>query len=413
MPVELLALIVGVATATATATVTAPGDDFEGFSDPNPAAEPLPAPGVDPVWAEPRQLPVPHWVAGAFLDTAYIFNHNMPGNHLWPGQVTHPRTGEVTLAVAAGYLRHQATSEQPWRFELAFHAGAAVDALYAAEPIPGGNAGDYAGPEVWKHVALANGGYRFVSGTEIQVGLMAAPIGVGGFWSKDNWTYSPALASNAVPYYLMGGRVIQPIGDEVEVDAWVVNGWQTIADVNRAPSGLVGLQWARREITLRGQVFFGPERPDPAADQWMVHGDTQVIWDGHPVGVAAVADVGREGWSGGSGDLYWLGGGVWIRGDLWQGRHASLVLAGRPEAWWDRDGRIYGISQVLLAGTVGPSLYVRDLLQVRLEYRYDRSLGSDGYFYRGDALALAADQHSVLLNLLAKFEHAFARRAPP
>ncbi len=382
-------------------------DAFASVSGPDPASEPLPVP--DPHASEPRPLA---WVAGGFIDTAYIFNSNRPGNHLYAGAVTHPRTGEITLNVAAAYVRHEATEEEPWRFEMAMHAGAAVDALYAGEPIPGGNAGAFAGPETWKHVALANGGYRFSSGTEIDAGLMAAPIGIGGFWSKDNWTFSPALASNGVPYYLMGGRIAQALPAGLTLEGWVVNGWQTIADVNRAPSGLVGLSWQGGDTTVLGQVYFGPEQADPSPEQWMVHGDTQVTWDAHPVGVAAVFDIGREGFVEGSSGQLWMGGGVWVRGDLWTGRQATLVLAGRPEAWWDRDGRIYGIPQLLLSGTVGPSLYFRDLLQVRLEYRYDRSVDSDGFFYRGDALALASDQHNVLLNLLAKFEHAFTRRPP-
>lgn len=409
MAVDLLAL-----TLIATTTAAPDPSGFDGFSTPDPAAEPVPVPGpreAEAADADGRERPRT-WVAGAFVDTAYIFNSNFPGNHLYAGAVTHPRTGEITLNVAAAYLRHDVSDEQPWRFELALHAGAAVDALYAGEPVPGGPAGAFAGPEVWKHVALANGGYRFATGTEIDAGLMTAPIGVGGFWSKDDWTFSPALSSNGVPYYLMGVRVAQPIAGGFSVEGWVVNGWQTIGDVNRAPSGLVGLYWARGDVTAAAQAFFGPEQEQLAPDTWLVHGDTQLVWNGRPVGLAVVADAGREGFGGlEGGDRLWVGGGVWVRGHLWQGRQVSLVLAGRPEAWWDRDGRIYGIPQLLLSGTVGPSLYFRDLLQLRLEYRYDRSVGSDGFFYRGDALTLAQDQHNVLLNLLAKFEHAFARNS--
>ncbi|MCX4246453.1 outer membrane beta-barrel protein [Paraliomyxa miuraensis] len=413
MPIDLIALTMAAATATATAptatasTEPAPAEGFGGFSDPSPAAEPVPAPDPREATREGQVPRTPTWVAGAFVDVAYLFNSNFPGNHIYAGAVTHPRTGEITLPVVAAYVRHEASEQEPWRFELALHAGAAVDALYAGEPTPGRPASAYAGPEVWKHIALANGGYRFASGTELDAGLMSAPIGVGAFWSKDNWTFSPAWSSNAVPYYLMGARLAQPLAAGFSVEAWVVNGWQTIGDVNRSPSGLVGLYWSRGDVSAVGQVFFGPEQEELAPDTWMVHGDTQVIWDGRPVGVAAVFDVGREGFGDLAADSLWMGGGVWVRGFAWEGRQASLVLVGHPEVWWDRDGRSFGVPQLLASATAGPSLYFRDLLQLRLEYRYDRSLASDGFFFRGDALALANEQHNLMLNLLAKFERPF------
>lgn len=405
---DLLALSLAAAAATTSPDASAT-QGFEGFAEPDPAREPVPAPGPsdEGEGTGPRT-----WIAGAFVDTSYLFNSNFPANHLYAGAVTHPRTGELTLNVVAAQLRHEASDDEPVRFELALHAGAAVDALYAGEPVPGGAAGSFAGPEVWKHIALANAGYRFASGTEIDAGLMGAPIGFGGFWSKDNWTYSPALASNAVPYYLMGLRVAQDLPRGLRAEAWLVNGWQTIGDVNRAPSGLVGLHWGKGRTTAAAQLFFGPEQVDLDPASWLVHLDTQVVWDGRPVGVAAVLDGGREGRTAGGQDSYWIGGGIWVRGFAWDGPRSSLVIAARPGAWGDPNGRIYGVPQTLVSVTAGPSLYLGDLVQLRLEYRYDRSLASDGFFWRGDSLSLAHQQHNVMLDLLGKFEHGFARRRP-
>lgn len=394
------------------AAVSSPSDPFGDFSEPSPVDEPVPVPSVTETEDTDAVEAPPTWTAGAFVDTSYLFNSNFPGNHLYAGAVTHPRTGEITLNTVAVHVSHAVTDEEPWRFELALHAGAAVDALYAGEPVPGGAAGAFAGAETWKHIALANGGYRFSTGTEIDAGLMAAPIGFGGFWSKDNWTYSAALASNAAPYYLMGVRIAQRLTDNLSAEAWVVNGWQTIGDVNKSPSGLAGLFWNRGKTSLVGQVFFGPEQEDLSAETWLVHVDTQFVWDSDPVGVAVVLDAGREGQTAGGEDSYWIGGGVWVRGKVWEGKQSRLYLAGRPGAWGDPQGRTFGVPQTLISGTVGPSLYLRDLLQLRLEYRYDRSLASDGYFLRGDSLALVHDQHTVMLNLLARFEHAFARKKP-
>ena len=110
---DLLALSLAAAAATTSPDASAT-QGFEGFAEPDPAREPVPAPGPsdEGEGTGPRT-----WIAGAFVDTSYLFNSNFPANHLYAGAVTHPRTGELTLNVVAAQLRHEASDDEPVRFE--------------------------------------------------------------------------------------------------------------------------------------------------------------------------------------------------------------------------------------------------------------------------------------------------------
>ncbi|MCR9165195.1 MAG: outer membrane beta-barrel protein [Nannocystaceae bacterium] len=360
------------------------------------------------------------WTVLAFVDTGYAFNSNRPDNHIYRGTSTHPRTDEFTVNLGLAALTHAPTPKQPYRLELGLQAGSAADALVAAEPVPGGDDGRFAGSETWKHLALANAGGRIErSGTEIGAGLFSSPIGIGGFWTPFNANVSPTWESNAAPFYLAGARVMQDLPKGFGLQAWVINGWQTIGDANGAPSYLAGATWARDDLrsgawNANAFVFFGPEGDDLSADAWRTHADANVGWRGERLGVAAVWDYGQETRTdlAGSPVHAWSGGGLFIDGVAYDGKSVDVELAARPDAWYERGDRIYGVDQWLLSGTATAGVFLWDHLRVRVEYRYDRSTADAGFFYRGASTSdtsptLASEQHTIFLNAAGVLQHSF------
>lgn len=361
------------------------------------------------------------WTFGSFVDVAYLVNSNAPQNHVYRGTVTTPRTGEFTINLASAYLFHEPTHDAPFRFELAGQFGGATDALYASEPRPGAPDDVAAGAEVWKHLARANAGVLVRrTKTEIGAGLFASPIGIGGFWSRTNWNYSPSWESNAAPFYLAGARILQTLPAGFGLEAWVVNGWQTIGDANAAPSYLAGLTWSGSDVSVAQYVYFGPDQADLSPASWRVHSDTFVMWERPRFGVGVVWDYGQERIEAEMEPARinrWTGGGVFVHGLAVDREHFELDLALRPDAWYEDGDSIYGVSQWLVSGTATVNLRLFDAVLVRVEYRYDRSTADDGFFFRGEAIApgdegLANDQHTVFLNLTGYFERSFGIKWP-
>lgn len=376
-----------------------------GLVSPAPVAPPTAAASAadrEPVELLPPKTAEPNWQMGAFVDVAYGFSSNRPDNRLFRGQLTTPRTGEFTIGNVGAYAEHTATETEPWRVELALSAGAATDAIYAGEPRPGGDAAAFSGPEVFKHIARANAGALIRrSKTEIRGGLLGSPLGIGSAWTRNDWNYTTSWGANAAPYYLMGVQVIQALPRDFGVEAWVVNGWQTIADVNAAPSYLVGVFRERGAWHARSQVYFGPEGADLAPQGWRVLWDTIVRYDGPRWGVAGVADLGQDRLTElpGQPQHLWVGAAGFVHGIVWQNEYTVLDIAARPEIFWDRDGLMFGVPQILVGETVTFSARLWDHLLVRLEYRYDRSTAANGFFYRQQATdpadVLAPQQHTI------------------
>lgn len=361
------------------------------------------------------------WVVGAFVDAGYVFNSNLPDNHVNRGNGTSPRTDEFTVPYAATYIRHDANESEPWSVELALQLGPAATALAAPDPQPGGDASRFAGPTVWQHIGRANVGARIPRlGTEIAAGFFGTPISIWSFWSKDNWAYSTPWHLNAVPYVLMGGRILQPIGERVVLHAWVVNGYQTYADVNKVPSYMFGVMAVPIDgLEVAHFDYFGPEDVDPAPRAWRWLSDTWAFYERGRFGLAVIGDVLRERITAlpGSPVALYLTTAAVPRFRVIDARGGKFrwFLVARGEAFWDRDGRIYGVRQLLGSASIGSDMRLWEHISIRLEYRYDRSSNRAGFFYRGDAVhdddpGLGRDQHTAFAMLSGAFEHWFATR---
>lgn len=358
------------------------------------------------------------WAVGGFVDTQYIVNSNSPDNHIFRGTSVSSRTGEFSPNLLVGYVRRDPV-KSPWMFELALQAGAAADALYYAEPVPGGANGRFAGVEVWKHIGKAWTGVKLRGGTEIAAGLMVAPTHFGSFWTKDNWHSSITWGYSSVPFFLTGARVYQPIGDKVGLGLWVVNGYGTMGDVNKAPSGLVNLvitpspNWA-----VVQNVYAGPEDVDMKPAAWRLLLDTQVVYNTERFGAAFVGDYGRERLTLKDGQpvTHWANAMVSLRWHV-LGERQRWGMAVRPEFFWDRGGRIFNESDRddwLVAGTFTNDLRLWGALLLRVEYRYDHSFSQSGFFYRGAAtrdtsMGLGHTQHSLIFNVIGYFERRFGK----
>jgi hypothetical protein len=397
---------------------------------PKPAAESTP-PGEDapPDHADDDDTAPRTWQAEVFVDVAYGFSSNWPDNKIYRGMFTNPRTGELAVHTVGAFIRHRVNEHEPWWFEFGLHAGAAVDALTSAEPVPGGPDGDYAGSEVFKHIALANAGFRSrKTKTSLGAGVFEGPMGIGSFWTFNNWNYTTTWESNIVPYYLAGAMISQELPGNLTLSAYGVNGFQTYADLNSVPSALVNLTWAQpsrpapaprsgnTDLTVSTSVYFGPEGVDLSPKDWLVYSDTYAVWnfDDH-FSLAGVWDVavdrpGRER----ADQSFYTGGALFARGTVLDRDEVRIDLAVRPEASWDRDGRFFGVDQWLLSGTFTGNLWLWDHLLLRLEYRYDRSTAPDGYFFHDEFtnpadVPLARDQHTVFMALTGWWDFWFGR----
>lgn len=358
------------------------------------------------------------WEVGGFVDANYAYNSNLPDNHVNRLRSAVPRTGEFSLNLAVAYIRRDAIPGHfSPTFELALQAGPAADALMYYEPTPGGAASRFAGAEVFKHLGRANVGFKTRRGTELSFGMHLSPVGIGIHWTPFNWNYTVSWELDGVPYYLTGLKLVHTINDRHGFQLWVVNGWQTMADTNKAPSVMLGYTFTPSpRFNVATFAYAGPDQADIRLSAWRLYSDTQFTYNVDRFGIGGLFDIGTERLTDQPGKpvTLWTTAALFTR---WRvlGKQRTWDMAARPEVYWDRDGRIYGVAgNLLLGATYTNAVRLTENLLLRLEYRYDHSTLPQGYFYRGPAIhdddpKFARHQHAVFFAVAGVFAHRFGQ----
>src|SRR5580692_10363462 len=93
----------------------------------------------------------------------------------------------------------------------------------------------------YKYFSEANAGYHFDvnHGLNVDVGVFVSYIGLFSYYNYDNWTYQPSFVSSNTPWFFNGLRVQWWPTQNLKIEPWLINGWQSYAKFNKHP-GLGG-----------------------------------------------------------------------------------------------------------------------------------------------------------------------------
>jgi hypothetical protein len=209
-----------------------------------------------------------------------------------------------------------------------------------------------------------------------------------------------------VPYFFFGLEGFYPISEDLNVGLYAVNNWNYLVQPNSQPSWGVQVGWqANPDTTFTQNLFYGSTQEDTSLEFWRFFSDSIVEWKKNPFLLAFSFDIGTEKQAEQIGNPrnYWMSAALWAAWWITE----PLSLAFRPEFFYDPDGLITGARQTLQAYTLtlkyefNPAKSHR--LAAALEYRYDRSTGPEGGFFKGDDNRLVPDQHLVMLALMWHF----------
>lgn len=192
-----------------------------------------------------------------------------------PYFVSMNQTRQVSVNLACLDLRY---SSGRIRSRLIPGFGTYMNANYIGEP--GGLA----------YLVEANAGYCVNVKRQIwlDAGVLSSPYSNESCISKDHLMYSRSLAPEYVPYYLSGVKGSMPLGPDVRLSLYFLNGWQQIRDRNPYPAFGTQLEWqAGKRSLINWNTFAGNEQNSEAGIQgefqrfrWF----TDVYWVFNPEG---------------------------------------------------------------------------------------------------------------------------------
>lgn len=333
---------------------------------------------------------------GAYLDVAYLMSDNEPANNLWRSKGTTPIVDRLELNNATLWTGKRSTSLSRLGFQFGVQAGEDIDNLESPEA--GGSA------DVLKHLHYTNVSFLAPVGDRellLTGGLIPGHLGYESFRAIDNPSYTRVYGVDYVPYFEWGVSAKYPIDGSIRGTLLVVNGWDYLASPNNLPSYGVQLQWDLDDDSwLRGNVFYGPEQETTGLEFWRFAAEAIGEWR-----IGDFLLIGNLGWGTekqssveGNPSYDWAWGALWVN---WQPHDLPWSAGLRPELFRDESGLQSGARQTI--GAVTTTLQYRlesvklNVLSVRAEYRFDRSTGPDGGFYRGTSNELVPDQHLFIL----------------
>src|SRR3984957_7952295 len=100
-----------------------------------------------------------------------------------------------------------------------------------------GEIGQWQLQDAYRYFSEANAGYHFDvnHGLNVDAGVFVSYIGLFSYYNFDNWTYQPSFVSSNTPWFFNGLRVQWFPTQDLKIEPWLINGWQSYAKFNRHP----------------------------------------------------------------------------------------------------------------------------------------------------------------------------------
>lgn len=300
-----------------------------------------------------------------FVDLAAIYNFNRPATHenfIAGTGTSGKRANEGMLNLAQVQWTRAATVKNPIGFTLALVAGDGAEIVHAGEPDGG---------EAFRHVYQASLAWRASERLTLEAGVYPSHIGMEGFYSKDNWSYTRSWLGELSPYYQTGVKASYVFDEHWSGQVHLLNGWQIIHDANDGKA--IGTQLAYSNGALSGSF-------NTFADADRKFGDIVVLYK-----IAPRLQLGVSMDAGSDRGASWDGSAAYVR-YTFDDRHAVAL---RIEQFRDPEAGISGAAQTLRETTLTYELRPREHLILKFETRYDRST----------ARVFADDERSQILAL--------------
>ena len=236
-------------------------------------------------------------------------------------------------------------------------------------------------------------------------------MGYDSLYAKDNLTYTRPWCADFTPYLMLGANVSYPLSDRVSVTGLVVNSYLHLSHPNDAPSVGGQISYAAApHVSIKETVLYGSSQTNVSLSHWRILSDTIVERKAGRVTTAGELQVASETLADTGEAAAWVAlqfpvhlniGGPW-----------SITV--RPEFAHDPSGRYTGFQQTVTAITSGVEYRAAGhgaQAIARLEYRYDRSTGSQGGLFSGPSNDLVNGQPMLVAGLILTFERP-SRGAP-
>ncbi len=198
-----------------------------------------------------------------FVDADYAWQFWNPVDHTIFPTTTAARHGEFNLNLA--YLGFELNGlDTRWgapigRFEVQY--GSYIATIHGQDNTL--TRGSFLSNPTLSYVKQAGVGWHFhaLHGINVELGIFPSYIALESFVPQENWSYTHPFVSDFTPYYLAGLRTQLFFAENLKVELWLVNGWQSFGRWHDALTGGYLVNWRPSgRLSLTHNLYVGQEQ---------------------------------------------------------------------------------------------------------------------------------------------------------
>ncbi|MEP6621122.1 MAG: outer membrane beta-barrel protein [bacterium] len=263
-------------------------------------------------------------------DISYIGDFNHPKDHTLAGTSESGRTSEVQvqqLGIGGDFHAGNARGRVMTQFGMYSTMTPRNDASPAR--------GQWQMADAYRYLSEAYGGYHFdkMHGINVDAGIFMSYVGLFSYYNFDNWAYQPSYVSSNTPWFFNGIRLQFFPTENLKIEPWIVNGWQSYGMFNEQPGlGAQVLYRPMSRVSVLSNNYYGAD--------WLGIPDRKRMHSDNSIEVKYLDDP-RSLWSKGAlsltvdGGCEWGGGVSCTGGSDPQQSFAGFMLYNR--AWFNED----------------------------------------------------------------------------
>ncbi len=131
----------------------------------------------------------------------------------------------------------------------------------------------------YKYLTEAYGGYHFnaMHGINVDIGEFPSYVGLYSYYNSENWSYQASFVSSNTPWFFNGMRIQMFPTENLKIEPWIINGWQTYGSFNSMPNLGYQVKWAPTgSLVFVWNGYRGHDQPN-SPDCVRYHSDNSII----------------------------------------------------------------------------------------------------------------------------------------
>jgi hypothetical protein len=139
--------------------------------------------------------------------------------------------------------------------------------------------GQYDLQTIYRYISEAYAGYHWDvwHGINLDAGIFMSYIGLFSYNNFENWGYQPSYTSDNTPWFFNGLRLQTFPSENLKVELWLINGWQSYGMFNHSPGMGYSIYYRPKEsVAFVFNNYYGKD-DEGAPGRFRIHSDNSYL----------------------------------------------------------------------------------------------------------------------------------------